>query len=224
MKKAPTAKATSKTAPAKAKAPAKKAAPAPVKKAAPAPVKKAAPATPAPTKAPAKAKAPAPVKKVEKVVKPLNAPRPGSKKRHPAMQAALDLAEKNRLSKLEAPAPAPAAVTPPAPVVEAPAPVVEAPAPVTPPAAPAPKKRYESKTDPASNYHNRQKSTTLKPVAIVWGLCNANPGMARKDIIALAIQQGVTANTASTQYSFWKKDQLTKAPAQLPLPGVVAAK
>lgn len=65
-------------------------------------------------------------------------------------------------------------------------------------------KRYESKTDPDSKYHNRERSTVEKPVAIVHRLCAANPTMTRKEIIALCIAQGVNKNTAATQYSLWK--------------------
>lgn len=122
----------------------------------------------------------------------------------------------------KAAAPAPVAPTP----EPAPAPVVpEVPA-VPVPAAPAPAKRYQSKTDPTSKYHNRDRSTVQKPVALVWGLCDNNPGVPRKDIIKMAVDLGVSPNTASTQYSFWKKartEAAAKAGAQqLPLPGVVA--
>lgn len=69
---------------------------------------------------------------------------------------------------------------------------------------PAPAKRYVSKTDPDSKYHNRERSTVQKPVAIVHSICAANPGLARKEIIALCLAQGVNKNTAATQYSMFQ--------------------
>lgn len=69
---------------------------------------------------------------------------------------------------------------------------------------PAKAKRYVSKTDANSAYHNRQRSTAEKPVAIVHRFCAANPGMVRKDIIALCIAAGVNKNTAATQYSMFQ--------------------
>lgn len=68
-------------------------------------------------------------------------------------------------------------------------------------------KRYESKTDPTSNYHLRNRSQVLKPCQIVRNFCAANPGMARKDVIATLVSQGVDKNTAATQYSLWKAKQ-----------------
>lgn len=64
-------------------------------------------------------------------------------------------------------------------------------------------KRYVSKTDANSNYHNRTLSTVQKPVAIVHGLCASMAGNTRKAIIAAAVAQGVNPNTAATQYSMY---------------------
>lgn len=66
------------------------------------------------------------------------------------------------------------------------------------------KKRYESKTDPTSNYHNCVRSTCEKPIATVKRICQENPGKARKDVLALCIAAGVNPSTAATQYSLWK--------------------
>ena len=65
-------------------------------------------------------------------------------------------------------------------------------------------KRYQSKTDANSNYHNRVRSTIGKPVAIVHGLCASMAGQTRKAIIAACIAAGVNGNTAATQYSMWQ--------------------
>ncbi len=76
-------------------------------------------------------------------------------------------------------------------------PVVETPATTAP-------KRYESKTPADSKYHLRDRSTAQKPVAIVRAVCAANPTLARKEILALCVAQGVNHNTAATQYSLYK--------------------
>lgn len=70
-------------------------------------------------------------------------------------------------------------------------------------------KRYLSKTDPGSKYHLRDRSDTEKPVSVVRGICNANPDLARKEVLALCIAAGVNKNTAMTQYSLWKAKQNT---------------
>lgn len=73
------------------------------------------------------------------------------------------------------------------------------------PAALAPKaKRYESKTDAGSNYHNCIRSTCEKPIAVVKRICAENPGKPRKEVLALCIAAGVNPSTAATQYSIWK--------------------
>jgi len=48
-----------------------------------------------------------------------------------------------------------------------------------------------------------RKSTTGKPCKLVWDIADANPGMARKDVIAKAVASGVATNTARTQYQAW---------------------
>lgn len=70
-------------------------------------------------------------------------------------------------------------------------------------ALPGAAKRYVSKTDANSNYHNRVRSTAEKPVAIVHGLCASMAGQTRKAIIAACIAAGVNGNTAATQYSMY---------------------
>lgn len=115
-------------------------------------------------------------------------------------KAAQDKRDAKKAVKAPVATPAPKAPAPPV----TPAPVLPPAPPVT-PAAAAPKvKRYESKTDPDSKYHQRERSTATKPVGIVRAICVANPGKARKDIIALCVAQGVNKNTAATQFSLWK--------------------
>lgn len=72
--------------------------------------------------------------------------------------------------------------------------------------APAPekRKRYESKTDPTSNYHNCVRSTCEKPIATVRRICGEMAGKERKEILAACIKAGVNPSTAATQYSLWK--------------------
>lgn len=81
-------------------------------------------------------------------------------------------------------------------------------------------KRYQSKTDPDSNYHLRERSLASKPVGIVRNICNANPDLTRKAIIDLCLAAGVNKNTAATQYSLWKA-KARNAPANQ-VPGLVA--
>ncbi len=50
----------------------------------------------------------------------------------------------------------------------------------------------------------RQRSTVTKPVAMVHRLCNENPGLSRKELIAKCIEQGINHHTAAKQYSVWK--------------------
>lgn len=66
------------------------------------------------------------------------------------------------------------------------------------------KKRYESKTDPGSNYHNCVRSTVEKPISVVKRICLANAGKPRKEILALCVAAGVNPSTAATQFSIWK--------------------
>lgn len=51
----------------------------------------------------------------------------------------------------------------------------------------------------------RAKSTVEGPVAIVWALADNNPGAKRKEIVAMAMEAGVTKNTANTQFQYWRK-------------------
>jgi hypothetical protein len=50
----------------------------------------------------------------------------------------------------------------------------------------------------------RKKSTVENPCFLVWELADNNPGMRRKDLIALATERGVSFFTARTQYQRWK--------------------
>lgn len=66
---------------------------------------------------------------------------------------------------------------------------------------------YVSKTGPDSKYHNPDRSTVKGPVAIMRQLCEENwptNKMTRKQIIAAGMAQGVTKNTAMTQFAMWK--------------------
>lgn len=61
-------------------------------------------------------------------------------------------------------------------------------------------------------YPNRAKSDVEKPSEIVFRLADAEPEGARKDIVAKAVAEGVTINTANAAYQHWRKARgLTKA-------------
>ena len=49
----------------------------------------------------------------------------------------------------------------------------------------------------------QNRSKVVGPVAIVWDLCIKMKGARRKDVIAAAMKQGVTFNTARSQYQYW---------------------
>lgn len=51
----------------------------------------------------------------------------------------------------------------------------------------------------------RKQSTVNSPVRLVWEICDANRGAARKSIIARCVSAGINKNTASTQYYHWKR-------------------
>lgn len=75
---------------------------------------------------------------------------------------------------------------------------------------PAPVKRSANKT--GRRYENRASSTVEKPSEIVFRLADAEPTGTRKDIVAKAVAEGVTVNTANAAYQHWRKARgLTKA-------------
>lgn len=51
----------------------------------------------------------------------------------------------------------------------------------------------------------RVMSKVKKPVRLVWDLCFDHPKAKRRDIIAMAIEAGVSKNTAATQYQYWRQ-------------------
>lgn len=74
----------------------------------------------------------------------------------------------------------------------------------------APVKRSANKT--GRRYENRAASTVEKPSEIVFRLADAEPTGTRKDIVAKAVAEGVTVNTANAAYQHWRKARgLTKA-------------
>lgn len=48
-----------------------------------------------------------------------------------------------------------------------------------------------------------RKSGAVRPCKLVWEIASANPGLARKEVVAMAVAQGVATNTARTQYQAW---------------------
>lgn len=90
--------------------------------------------------------------------------------------------------KRKAAGPAPAATKP----QSAPAPAAAA--------APKPAARmsYRAMTEAGAG-----ASKASKPTASMWSLCEAMRGSRRRDVIAAAVAQGISFNTARTQYQLW---------------------
>lgn len=53
----------------------------------------------------------------------------------------------------------------------------------------------------------KNRSTTKKPVEIVWAMCRNMPGATRDQIVDACINEGVNISTARTQFYKWKKTQ-----------------
>lgn len=51
----------------------------------------------------------------------------------------------------------------------------------------------------------RIKSEVKNPVKLVWDLCFNHPKAKRRDIVNMAIEKGVSLNTAKSQYQYWRK-------------------
>lgn len=49
------------------------------------------------------------------------------------------------------------------------------------------------------------KSTVQSPCKLVWHIASAMPGAKREAVIAECAAQGISPNTAKTQYQHWKK-------------------
>lgn len=49
------------------------------------------------------------------------------------------------------------------------------------------------------------KSTAQSPCKLVWHIASAMPGAKREAVIAECVAQGISPNTAKTQYQHWKK-------------------
>lgn len=62
-----------------------------------------------------------------------------------------------------------------------------------------------SNNSPLYNAELRVKSEVASPVQLVWDLCFNHPTMARRDIVTMAIEAGVSPNTARTQYQRWRE-------------------
>lgn len=51
----------------------------------------------------------------------------------------------------------------------------------------------------------RIKSEVKNPVKLVWDLCFEHRKLKRRDIVNMAIEKGVSMNTAKSQYQYWRK-------------------
>lgn len=58
---------------------------------------------------------------------------------------------------------------------------------------------------PLFDASKRVMSKVKNPVKLVWDLCFDHPTAKRKDILALAIEAGVSKNTAAAQYQYWRQ-------------------
>lgn len=73
-----------------------------------------------------------------------------------------------------------------------------------PPPAAAPKAKatsrmsYRAMTDAGAG-----PSKASKPTATMWSLCERMRGSRRRDVIAAAVEAGISFNTARTQYQLW---------------------
>lgn len=56
----------------------------------------------------------------------------------------------------------------------------------------------------------RERSKVGGAVARVWEVCEKNPGMDRKAVIAKCVEMGINENTAKTQYAQWRKSNAGK--------------
>lgn len=60
-------------------------------------------------------------------------------------------------------------------------------------------------SSPLFDATKRVMSKVKNPVKLVWDLCFDHPQAKRKDILAMAIEAGVSRNTAATQYQYWRQ-------------------
>lgn len=79
------------------------------------------------------------------------------------------------------------------------APKEAAPAPLAQPA-PAPKLKatYSAMASAGSG-----PSKAAKPTEVTWSICERMRGSRRRDVIAAAVEAGISYNTARTQYQLW---------------------
>lgn len=49
------------------------------------------------------------------------------------------------------------------------------------------------------------KSTAQSPCKLVWHIASAMPGAKREAVVAECVAQGISPNTAKTQYQHWRK-------------------
>jgi len=66
---------------------------------------------------------------------------------------------------------------------------------------------------PLYNAELRVKSEVKSPCALVWELCFKHPTAKRRDVVSMAIEAGVSRNTAQSNYQAWRKASgLVKSP------------
>lgn len=75
-------------------------------------------------------------------------------------------------------------------------------------AAPAPKPAPVAKAKKANTYAEMQanrftESKVESPVRAMWDLCDNMTSSRRKDVIAAAVEKGISFYTARTQYQLW---------------------
>ena len=76
------------------------------------------------------------------------------------------------------------------------------------PAKKAPAKKAAPKKAPQGTYAqlaeaHRGASSVENPTQVMWDLCDKMQGSRRKDVIAAAVEKGISYYTARTQYQLW---------------------
>lgn len=69
--------------------------------------------------------------------------------------------------------------------------------------------KFSVKESPLYQADARKRSKCGNPVKTVWDLCFNHPEAKRRDIVTMAIEMGVSKNTAATQYQYWRSAELS---------------
>lgn len=66
--------------------------------------------------------------------------------------------------------------------------------------------RFTAHDEKSPLFHAKKRAASKckNPVKTVWDLCFSHPEAKRRDIVTMAIELGVSKNTAATQYQYWR--------------------